>query len=94
MTYFFLSLFPSIFFHFFPKNNKFIQYFSPQFFYNNRFNNYDNDTNNDEGMYSRDVMKLLKNIGICSEEIYPYGKIEDKSPNHLKMFRPTEGGCA
>lgn len=72
------------------KNNKFIQYFSPQFFYNNRFNNYDNDTNNDEGMYSRDVMKLLKNIGICSEEIYPYGKIEDKSKISSEIYQEAK----
>tara|TARA_B100001063_G_scaffold246858_1_gene288114 strand:- start:5144 stop:6031 length:888 start_codon:yes stop_codon:yes gene_type:complete len=54
------------------------EYFSPQFFYNLRSNKYDNDANNDEGMYGRDVMKLLKQYGICLEKTYPYGKIQHK----------------
>ena len=54
------------------------EYLSPQFFYNNRFNWYDENTENDEGMYGRDVMKLLKNIGICTEVEYPYGQREKK----------------
>ena len=29
--------------------------------------------NNDEGMFGRDVMKILKEIGICKECDYPYG---------------------
>jgi hypothetical protein len=53
-------------------------YFSPQFFYNLRPNKYDNDSGNDEGMYGRDVMKLLLKNGICEEYLYPYGKIEDR----------------
>jgi C1A family cysteine protease len=53
-------------------------YFSPQFFYNLRSNKYDNDSTNDEGMYGRDVMKLLKTYGICLEKNYPYGKIQHK----------------
>lgn len=61
------------------KDNGFDEYFSPQFFYNNRPNKYDDNSNNDEGMYGRDVMKLIKTIGICRENSYPYGKIEDKS---------------
>lgn len=54
------------------------KYLSPQFFYNNRSNLYDYNNKNDEGMFSRDVMKLLKTIGICEEEIYPYGLIEKR----------------
>ena len=54
------------------------EYFSPQFFYNLRSNKYDNDSTNDEGMFGRDVMKLLKNYGICLEKDYPYGKIQHK----------------
>jgi len=54
------------------------EYLSPQFFYNNRENWYDDDQNNDEGMFGRNVMKLLKNIGICKESQYPYGLIEKK----------------
>jgi len=66
------------------KDNGFDEYFSPQFFYNNRSNYYDDDKNNNEGMYGRDVMKLIKNIGICRETNYPYGLIQHKdaiSPN-------------
>ena len=51
------------------KDNNFIEYFSPQFFYDNRSNKYDEIDNNDDGMYGRDVMKLIKNIGICRESI-------------------------
>ena len=54
------------------------EYLSPQFFYNNRFNWYDENKENDEGMFGRDVMKILKNIGICTEKDYPYGKREKK----------------
>ena len=59
-------------------DNGFDEYMSPQFFYNNRPNKYDNDPNNDDGMYGRDVMKILMKIGICKEYDYPYGKIENK----------------
>ncbi len=45
---------------------------SPQFVYNLR-SNYP-----DEGMYGRDVMKILTNNGICLEVTYPYGTIEPK----------------
>jgi C1A family cysteine protease len=58
---------------------------SPQFFYNNRENKYDDKENNNYGMYSRDVMKLLVNMGICTEKSYPYGRIENKEniPNSV-----------
>ena len=50
------------------------EYLSPQFFYNNR--DYMNDNNllndGDNGMTGRDVMKILKNIGICKENEYKY----------------------
>ena len=56
----------------------FSDYFSPQFFYNNR--NYWNnsiqdgdDLNEDYGMTGRDVMRILKEVGICKESDYPYG---------------------
>jgi hypothetical protein len=51
---------------------------SPQFFHNNRANKYDEDPDNDDGMYGRDVMKLLMEIGICRESVYNYGRIEAK----------------
>ena len=60
------------------KDRGFDKYLSPQFFYNNRSNLYDNNENNDEGMFGRDVMKLLKSIGICEEEKYPYGLIQKR----------------
>jgi C1A family cysteine protease len=56
----------------------FLGQLSPQFFYNHRKNIYDDNGKNDSGMYSRDVMKLLTTVGICTEHTYPYGKIEDK----------------
>lgn len=46
------------------------EYMSPQFVYNNRENQ------DSEGMYGRDVMKILQNIGICKEYNYKYGKIQ------------------
>ena len=54
------------------------EYLSPQFFYNNRYNLYDKIPDNDEGMFGRDVMKILKEIGICTENQYPYGLIQHK----------------
>jgi len=39
---------------------------SPQFVYNNRFNR------DSEGMYGRDVMRILSDIGIVREVVYPY----------------------
>ena len=59
-------------------NYGFREYFSPQFFYNLRENKYDNDVTNDEGMYGRDVMRILKEYGICPENMYPYGTIQHK----------------
>ena len=49
------------------------EYLSPQFFYDQRFNRYDERADNDEGMYGRNVMKLLAKVGICTEAEYPYG---------------------
>ncbi len=54
------------------------QYLSPQFFYNIRGNLYDDISSNDEGMFGRNAMKLLKKVGICTEKIYPYGRIQYK----------------
>ena len=56
-------------------------YFSPQFIYNHRdyWNNNikdGNDINEDYGMQGRDLMKIMKNIGVCDEYLYPYYKIE------------------
>ena len=72
------------------QDNGFNEYFSPQFFYNNRSNKYDDNNNNDEGMYGRDVMKLIKTIGICRENSYPYGKIEDKSKISNSIYQEAK----
>lgn len=72
------------------KDNGFDEYMSPQFFYNNRENIYDNDTTNDEGMYGRDVMKLIKNIGICKENTYPYGKIESRDKIDIQVYEEAK----
>tara|TARA_Y100000389_G_scaffold201835_1_gene245514 strand:+ start:12036 stop:13043 length:1008 start_codon:yes stop_codon:yes gene_type:complete len=70
----------------------FSEYFSPQFFYNNRdyWNNNKKDgedSNEDYGMTGRDVMRILKNVGICKENDYPYGMIEtaDKISDNIKI---------
>lgn len=50
-------------------DSKIFQYFSPQFIYNNRENiSY-------EGMYMRDLMKILKEYGTCLENSYPYSSM-------------------
>ena len=43
------------------------EYLSPQFIYNSR----ENKPN--EGMYMRDLMRILKDLGDCKETTYPYG---------------------
>ena len=57
------------------------KYMSPQFIYNQRsYWNDDvqdgDDPNEDNGMYMRDLMRILQKIGVCEEELYPYGKIQ------------------
>lgn len=66
------------------------EYLSPQFFYNIRDNLYDNNKNNDEGMYGRNVMKLLMKYGICSEKLYPYGRIQYKDKISEYCFKEAE----
>lgn len=53
----------------------FKNYFSPKFIYNNR------EDQNNEGMYARNVMKILNKIGIIEEKKYPY-KL-DENPNEI-----------
>lgn len=72
------------------RNYGFDEYFSPQFFYNLRSNKYDDDTSNDHGMFGRDVMKLLLKYGICSEKLYPYGKIEDKNEIKREIYEKAK----
>ena len=59
------------------KDYNFQDYFSPKFFYSQRQNIRDDNLHNDEGMFSRDVMKLLKNTGVCYESSCPYTKVEE-----------------
>ena len=48
------------------RDYKLYEYLSPQFLYNNLENDGDN------GMTGRDVMRILKNVGICKEIEYKY----------------------
>lgn len=66
------------------------EYLSPQFFYNIRDNLYDKNKNNDEGMYGRNVMKLLMKYGICSENLYTYGRIQYKDKIPESCFKEAE----
>ena len=52
------------------KDIGFKNYMSPQYIYNNRSNQ------NSEGMFGRDVMKILSKKGCCFEKTYPYNIIE------------------
>ena len=56
----------------------FDEYMSPQCIYDNRENQ------NSEGMYSRDVMKILSNIGSVPENDFPYQSGMDISDEHLE----------
>ena len=49
------------------KDINFREYFSPQFIYNLRENS------ESEGMYGRDVMRILSKIGSVDENTYNYG---------------------
>jgi C1A family cysteine protease len=46
------------------------EYMSPQFIYNNR-------SNEGEGMFGRDVMKILQTKGCCRERIFPYKRQQE-----------------
>jgi hypothetical protein len=46
------------------------EYMSPQFIYNSR------EDLNEEGMYMRDLMAVLKEKGDCLEIMFPYGNME------------------
>ena len=66
------------------KDIGFNKYMSPQFVYNNRINQ------SSEGMYGRDVMKILSNIGCCSEDIYPYRLIEEPDKINKNIFEEAK----
>merc|ERR1711998_139830 len=63
------------------------EYMSPQFIYNQRDNLYDDNPDNDSGMYGRNVMKILKNIGVCYEKSYPYGTLETKDQISNEIYQ-------
>ena len=65
-------------------------YMSPQFLYNNRSNLYDGNDYDNDGMFSRDVMKLLSTIGICPENEYRYGRIETKDKIPKKIYEDAK----
>ena len=73
------------------KDSGFDEHMSPQFFYNNRSNNHDDDRRNDEGMFGRDVMKLMSVVGICRESNYPYGKVEKRYDIPQSCFEEAKG---
>lgn len=54
------------------KDYNFQNYFSPKFFYAQRKNTVT------EGMYGRDVMRILQTIGVCYEKTCPYKDVEEK----------------
>ena len=59
-------------------------YLSPMFVYNNRENQ------NEDGMYSRNVMQILTNKGICYENSYPLGAsfpVTDKINEEASNFK-------
>ena len=73
-------------------------YLSPQFFYNQR-DYWNNGAKNgdgvweDYGMESRDVMRILKNIGICLEKDYPYGIVEKANEIPAKIYESAKKHC-
>jgi len=63
------------------------EYLSPKFFYAQRQNIKDDDKRNDYGMYSRDVMKILRNIGICRESLCEYKNVDKPLKNANVLFK-------
>ncbi len=55
------------------KDIKISTYFSPVFIYLNR------EDAKTEGMYSRDVMRILSKLGSCEEKYLPYNKFNNKT---------------
>ena len=47
---------------------------------------YDNKSWNDEGMFGRDVMIMLKEIGVCEEKDYPYGTVQNKKAIDPRLY--------
>ena len=78
------------------------EYLSPQFFYNLRSNILDTDPTNDEGMFPRDALRLLRQKGMCREVTFPYKSMGDIPPeaftealdhrigSYVRIERPEE----
>lgn len=64
-------------------NVNFSNYFSPMFVYNNRVNQ------DSEGMFGRDVMKILATKGICPEKDMEYGTIIDPNLINEKILETS-----
>jgi len=61
--------------------------FSPQYVYNNRVNK------PDAGMYGRDVMRIMHELGVATENSYPFGSTQDPSDDVIaqaKEYRVKE----
>jgi C1A family cysteine protease len=64
-----------------------VEYYSPQFLYNHRFNFSNLDPSDDEGMEGMDMMHLLKEVGVVPETSYPYGKVEHPKDIRSSLIR-------
>jgi len=61
--------------------------FSPQYVYNNRVNK------PEAGMYGRDVMRIMHELGVATEYAYPFGSTQDPSDDVIaqaKEYRVKE----
>ena len=63
---------------------RFDRHFSPQFVYNNRPNH------ERRGMFGREVMSILRNVGIVEEKEYRYGKIEKKEDINKELYEKAK----
>ena len=60
------------------------EYLSPQFIYNLRENK------NSEGMYGRDVMRILSKKGVCKENDFKYGDLTEESKISDEIMKKAE----
>lgn len=60
------------------------RYMSPQFIYNNRENQ------DSEGMFGRDLMKILTEVGCCLESDYYYGTIEAREKINTEVYEKAK----
>ena len=70
------------------------EYLSPQFFYNNRNNKYDDQRDNDEGMFGNESLMNMYLAGQQADEASPFtSRVQDVNNNTLvmKMMETEEG---